>query len=115
MELSGESKLLRIFVGEKDVLGHKPLYEVILYEAKKNNMAGCTVLRGIMSYGASSVVHTAGLIEISSDMPIVIEIIDLEEKINAFSKVVGDLLEKLGCGGLVTVEKAAVLWYMPKK
>ncbi len=106
MQLNGDCKLLRIFIGENDKLGHQPLYECILREARKNGMAGCTVSRGIMSYGASSHIHSAKLIDISSDLPIVVEIVDMEEKINNFTEKIGDLLDLAGCGGLITIEKA---------
>jgi len=117
MELPTDSKLLRIFIGEIDKIGHQPLYEIILFEARKQSLAGCTVIRGIMSFGASSKVHTARLIDISEDLPIVVEIVDTEEKINAFVPTVDSLMEKAACGGLVTVEKAGVLYYKhgPKK
>ena len=111
MELSNESKLLRIFIGEMDKIGHQPLYEAILYEAKNQGMAGCTVLRGIMSYGASSKVHTARLIEISEDLPIVVEIVDSEEKVKAFLETAGMLIEQACCGGLITMENASVFFY----
>jgi PII-like signaling protein len=114
MEPGHDSKLLRLFIGEADKLGHQPLYEAILFEAKKQQVAGCTVLRGIMSFGASSFVHTAKLIEISQDLPIVIEIIDVEDKINAFAETAGQMLEQTGCGGLMTIEKASVLYYKPR-
>ena len=115
MELPTESKLLRIFIGEMDKIGHQPLYEVILLEARKQGMAGCTVLRGIMSFGASTKVHTAKLIDISEDLPIVVEIVDQEEKVNAFVGVVDALMEKTGRGGLITIEKAGVLYYKPRR
>jgi len=115
MELDGKSKLLRIFIGEIDKIGHKPLYEVILHEARKEGIAGATVLRGIMSYGASTRIHTAKLIDISEDLPIVIEIIDAEEKINAFIPIVNSLFEQCGRGGLITTEQVNVLYYKPKK
>ncbi len=114
MELNGDSKLLRIFIGEIDKLGHQCLHEVILFAARKNGMAGCTILRGIMSFGASSMVHTAKLIDISEDLPIVIEIIDHEDKINSFAEVASELMEKAGCGGLITIENASVLYYKPR-
>ena len=114
MELQYDSKLLRIFIGESDKLGHQPLYEAILFAARNNSMAGCTVLRGIMAFGASSHVHTAKLIEISQDLPIVVEIVDKEEKINAFAAIADNMLEKAGCGGLITIEKATVLYYKSK-
>jgi PII-like signaling protein len=81
--------------------------------AKERGLAGCTVMRGIMAYGASSRVHTARMIEISQDLPIIVEIVDKEEKINAFVDIAGELLEKARCGGLITVEKAHVLYYKP--
>src|SRR5580658_3431095 len=98
MELSTDSKLLRIFIGEIDNIGHQPFYEVILYAAKEQGMAGCTVLRGIMSYGASSKIHTARLIDISTDLPIIVEIVDTEEKVNLFMVVVDGLMAKAACG-----------------
>ncbi len=111
MELNADSKLLRIFIGEIDKVGHQPLYEVILFAAKKQGLAGCTVLRGIMAFGASTRVHTAKLIDISEDLPIIIEIVDQEEKVNAFANTVDDLMQKAACGGLITIEKANVLYY----
>jgi PII-like signaling protein len=114
MELQGQSKLLRIFVGESDRVGHQTLYELILLSAREKGMAGGTVLKGIMSYGASSHIHLARLIELSEDLPIVIEIVDHAEKIDGFIPAVNDLFEKCGKGGLITVEKVDVLYYKPK-
>jgi uncharacterized protein len=113
MELDADSKLLRIFIGEIDKIGHQCLYEALLLAAKQHGLAGCTVIRGIMSYGASTRVHAARLIEISQDLPIIVEIVDKEEKINDFLKVAGALMEKAACGGLITIEKAHVLYYKP--
>src|SRR5574339_516612 len=104
MELQGQSKLLRIFVGESDRIGHQPLYEVILLSAREKGLAGGTVLKGIMSYGASSHIHLARLIELSEDLPVVIEIVDRAEMIDAFLPVVNELFENCGKGGLITVE-----------
>ena len=115
MELQGQSKLLRIFVGEVDRINHQLLYEAILLAARENGLAGGTVLKGIMSYGASTRIHVARLIELSEDLPIVIEIVDNAEKIDSFIPVVNDLFEKCGRGGLITVEKVDVLYYRPKK
>ena len=94
MELQGESKLLRIFVGESDRIGHQTLYEAILLSARENGLAGGTVLKGIMSYGASSHIHVARLIELSEDLPIIIEIVDHGEKIDAFMPVLNELFQK---------------------
>jgi uncharacterized protein len=115
MELQGQSKLLRIFVGEVDKIGHQLLYEAILLAAREKGLAGGTVLKGIMSYGASTRIHVARLIELSEDLPIVIEIVDKAEKIDSFISVVNDLFERCGRGGLITVEKVDVLYYRPKK
>lgn len=115
MELQGQSKLLRIFVGEVDKIGHQLLYEAILVAAREKGLAGGTVLKGIMSFGASSRIHVARLIELSEDLPIVVEIVDEEKKIDAFIPTVNDLFEKCGRGGLITVEKVDVLYYKPKK
>lgn len=115
MENDPNSKLLRIFVGELDKVDHETLYERIVIEAKRQNMAGATILRGIMSYGASSLIHSSKLLRLSEDLPIVIEIVDHEEKINSFMPVVEALIEKSGRGGLITIEKADVRYYRPKK
>src|SRR5438034_11136521 len=115
MELQGRSKLLRIFVGEVDKIGHRLLYEAILLAAREKGLAGGTVLKGIMSYGASTRIHVARLIELSEDLPIVVEIVDLAEKIDSFIPVVNDLFERCGRGGLITVAKVDVLYYRPKK
>lgn len=115
MELNGQSRLLRIFVGEIDKLGHQPLYEAIVLSARKAGIAGATVTRGILSYGASTRLHAAKLIDISEDLPIVIEIVDREEKINAFLPTVNQLFEECGRGGLITIEKVEVIYYKSKK
>jgi PII-like signaling protein len=117
MKLDQDSKLLRIFIGEIDKIGHQPLYEAIVFAARKEGLAGATVIKGVMSYGASTKVHTAKLIDISEDLPIIVEIVDEEEKINDFLPTVNQLMEKAACGGLITIEKAFVLYYKhrPKK
>ncbi len=115
MELSRDSKLLRIFIGTTDKVDHSPLYEAIVFAARKDGLAGATVIKGIMSYGASSLIHSAKLMDISVDMPIVVEIVDHEEKINEFVNVVSGLMEKASCGGLMTIEKAEVLYYKPRQ
>lgn len=111
MEHDPNAKLLRIFIGESDKAGHQPLYEALVYEAKKQGLAGATVLRGIMGFGANSRVHTAKLFELSADLPIVVEIVDSEEKIRAFVQIVNALFESTRSGGLVTIEKAEVIRY----
>ena len=111
----GQAILLRIFIGESDKIGHKTLYEAIVQEACKQGVAGATVLRGIMGYGASTIIHTAKLIDISEDLPIVIEIVDEEEKINNFLPLVNKLIDECGRGGLITTEQVNVLYYEHKK
>ena len=112
MKLVGEGKLLRIFVGEADKDGHAPLYESIVLKAREMGFAGATVLRGVEGFGAASrVIHTAKILRLSEDLPIVIEIVDTEEKIKSFLPVVDRLLEEVGGGGLVTIEKADIIKY----
>jgi uncharacterized protein len=115
MKLQGESKLLRIFVGESDRIGHDLLYEMILLKAREKGLAGGTVIKGIMSYGASSHLHRARLIELSEDLPIIIEIIDHAEKIEAFLPIVNELFEQCGRGGMITLENVDVIYYQSRK
>jgi uncharacterized protein len=115
MENSPNAKLLRIFVGESDKSGPMPLYEAIVFAAKKSSLSGATVTRGIMGYGANSKVHTTKLFEISADLPLVIEIVDTEEKIRDFTKIVEQMFEETKSGGLITLEKAEVIRYRAGK
>jgi uncharacterized protein len=111
MENNPNAKLLRIFVGESDKAGRQPLYEAIVFEAKKQSLSGATVTRGIMGFGANSKVQTTKLFEISADLPLVIEVVDTEEKIREFTKTVEQLFEQTKSGGLITLEKAEVIRY----
>lgn len=111
MENTPDAKLLRIFIGESDKAGNQPLYEAIVFEAKKQSLSGATVTRGIMGFGANSKVHTAKLFDISIDLPLVIEIVDTEEKIRAFVKTVDEMFEQSNSGGLITIEKAEIIRY----
>jgi PII-like signaling protein len=115
MENNPDAKLLRIFIGESDKVGQQPLYETLVYEAKKQGLSGATVIRGIMGFGANSKVHTAKLFEISSDLPLIVEIVDTEEKIRDFTKTVERLFEQTKSGGLITIEKAEVIRYKAGK
>jgi uncharacterized protein len=116
MKLEGEGKLLRIFVGEADRLDHKPLYEQFVLKAREMGLAGATVLRGIEGFGARSrVMHTAKILRLSEDLPIVVELVDTAEKIDTFVKVAGDMLERAGCGGMITEERAHVIRYTSGK
>ena len=91
------------------------MYEAIVYEAKKQGLAGATVVKGTMGYGANSRVHTAKLFDISADLPMVVEIVDSEEKIRAFTQIVEQLFESTRSGGLITIEKAEVIRYKAGK
>jgi len=112
MKLSEEALLLRVFIGEKDKCGGKPLYEEIVLKANEAGLAGATVLRGIMGFGATTrKIKTAKILDISDNLPLVVEIVDTEEKIRQFIPSV----ECLMTGGLVTLEKAKVIHYSPEK
>ncbi|HNY02316.1 MAG TPA: DUF190 domain-containing protein [Bacteroidales bacterium] len=113
MELERDAKLLRIFIGENDRKGQKPLYEEIVFEAKKRGLMGVTVTRGIMGFGANTRIHRSKFLEISADLPLVIEIVDTEEKVRAFTEVIEALFEETASGGLITLEKAEVIRYKP--
>jgi hypothetical protein len=107
MQIPQEAVLLRIFIGESDRWHHQPLYEALVLRAREMRLAGATVLRGPMGFGKSSRMHTAKILRLSMDLPLVIEIVDSEEKINTFLPVLDEMLK----GGLVTLEKARVVHY----
>ncbi|MBI4548758.1 MAG: DUF190 domain-containing protein [Ignavibacteriae bacterium] len=112
MKLAGEGKLLRIFLGELDRFEHKPLYEAIILKAREMGLAGATVLRGIQGFGAGSrVIHTAKILRLSEDLPILIEIVDTEDKIKSFLPIADEMIEKVGCGAMMTIEKAEIIKY----
>jgi uncharacterized protein len=115
MEIQSNFKLLRIFIGEADKTGHQSLYEAIVLAARQKHLAGATVLRGIMGFGANSVIHSTKWFELSTDLPIVIEIVDDEEKIRNFISEVERLIEHSNSGALITLEKAEVIRYLPMK
>jgi len=107
MHLPHDAILLRIFIGESDRWEHKPLYEAIVLKAREMHMAGATVLRGPMGFGKTSHLHTAKILRLSMDLPLIIEIVDSEEKINAFLPILDEMMG----GGLVTLEKVKVIDY----
>jgi len=107
MQIPHEAVLLRIFLGESDRWEYKPLYEAIVLKAREMHLAGATVLRGPMGFGKSSRLHTAKILRLSMDLPLVIEIVDSEEKIQSFLPV----LDKMMGGGLLTLEKVRVIDY----
>jgi PII-like signaling protein len=107
MQIPEDAILLRIFIGESDRWEAGPLYEAIVLKARELHLGGATVLRGPMGYGKTSRLHTAKILNLSTDLPLVIEIVDGEEKINALLPE----LDKMISGGLVTLEKVKVLHY----
>ena len=107
MELPSEASLLRVFIGESDRNEGKPLYEVVVEEARRHGMAGATVIRGFLGFGANSRIHTSKVLRLSEDLPVVIEIVDTESKIDAFLPVLDGLIGE----GLVTLEKVRVIAY----
>lgn len=107
MQIPTEGKLLRIFVGEADRWHGKPLYEAIVEEARKRGLAGATVWKGFMGFGRHSRMHTAKILRLSEDLPVVIEIVDAPEKIEAFLPDLDAMVQE----GLVTLERAEVLMY----
>ena len=115
MHITGEAKLLRIFVGESDLSHHVPVYEKIVSEARKFELAGTTVFKGIMGYGGTSRIHTAKILRLSEDMPLIIEIVDEERKIENFLPIIEQIFEEANCGGLITIEKASIIKYTADK
>lgn len=107
MKLPEEGLLLRIFIGESDMKKSKALYEQIVIKARELNMAGATVTRGIMGFGADSRMHTAKLLRLSEDLPVIIELVDTEEKINALIPYLDEVVTE----GLITLEKVRIIKY----
>ena len=107
MNLPEDAMLLRILIGESDRWHHRPLYEALIMKAREAGLAGATMLRSPMGFGASSRLHTAKILQLSTDLPIVIEIVDTEEKLNAFLPVLDEMMG----GGLVTLERVKVIHY----
>lgn len=111
MKSPENGKLLRVFIGESDRWDHKPLFEAIVLKARELGLAGATVLRGAMGFGASSHLHTTKILRLSMDLPVVIEIIDTEEKINLLIPH----LDEMVLEGLVTIEDVRVIKYRANK
>ncbi len=107
MKLEGEGKLLRIFIGESDKHGRKPLYQAIVEMLREEGMAGATVLRGIEGFGATSHLHTARILRLSEDLPIVIEVADTAERIEAIMPKIDEMVVE----GMVTIERIEVVSY----
>jgi PII-like signaling protein len=109
MRLEGDGCRLRIYLGELDKHGHQPLYEAIVLKARELGLAGATVLRGPMGFGAASRMHTAKILRLSDDLPVVVDLVDTTDKINAFLPV----LDQMMAGGLVTTEPVHIVRYRP--
>jgi PII-like signaling protein len=107
MQIPRQAVLLRIFIGESDHCDGKPLYEAIVMKAREQHLAGATVLRGPMGFGKSSRLHTSKILRLSEDLPLLIEIVDSEDNINAFLPILDGMMSS----GLVTLEKVQVLQY----
>jgi PII-like signaling protein len=107
MKISEEGQLLRIFVGESDKWGGKPLYEALVLKAREMGLAGATMLRGLMGYGAASRVHTAKILRLSEDLPVIVEIVDSQEKIASFLPIIDEMVQE----GLVTLERVQIILY----
>ncbi len=111
MKIVGDGKLLRIFLGEADRYRNLPLYEVIIRKARELGLAGATAWRGIEGYGARSRIHTARILRLSEDLPMIIEIVDSEDRIRAALPEIEALIEESNSGGLITLEKAEIIRY----
>ena len=107
MKIPENGQLLRIFIGESDHWHGKPLYEALILKAREMGLAGATMMRGLMGYGANSRIHTAKLLRLSEDLPVVVEMVDSEEKISAFLPVIDEMVQE----GLVTLEAIKVIQY----
>ena len=112
MQIKGEAKLLRIFLGESDKIYSTTVYEKIVLEARKAELAGATVFKGIMGFGGRSRIHTSKILRLSEDMPLIIEIVDEELKIDKFIPVVEQIFDEANCGGLITIERAEIIKYI---
>ena len=105
--LTGEQVLMRIFIGESDTHGHIPLYEALVEFFRKEGFAGATVLRGVAGFGAHSVYHTDKLLRLSMDLPIVVEVVESQERIDGVMPKIDEMMS----GGMITLEKATVIRY----
>jgi PII-like signaling protein len=115
LEISGQAVLLRIFIGESDKSGHLPLFEAIVRKARDAGLAGATVLKGVLGYGATARIRTTKILDLSADLSMVIEIVDEEARIEAFQSTLSELMDRANCGGLVTLENVRVIHYLPEK
>lgn len=115
MPLAGKASVLRIYIGSFDKDGHKPMYESIIEEAKKFGLCGATVYRGVMSYGANSVVHSEKLWVLSGDLPIIIEIVDKRQLLEEFVEHFKEVYDSNAFGGMITIHDVEVITYQAHK
>ena len=108
--LVGDQMLMRIFIGESDRYGHQPLYEALVELLRKDGFAGATVLRGVSGFGANRVYHTQKLLDLSADLPIIVEVVDSQEKIYSILPRIDEMM----AGGMITLEKTTVIRYSTK-
>lgn len=113
METTSEAKLLRIFISSTDKFRHAPLYEVIVFAARRYGLAGATVIKGFMGYGASSVIRTQRLWEITEKLPMVIEIVDEAHRVDGFVETILPYFDKIPKGGLITLERVEIVLHKP--
>jgi PII-like signaling protein len=111
MNLSGKVKKLVIIVGESDKVYQRPLFEAIVYAAKKYKISGATVTRGVLSYGENSLSHSSKIFALSEDVPMVLTFVDVEDRLRDFSMIINRLMDKAATGGLITMEKVEILRY----
>lgn len=111
MVLEGDAKKLKVIVGEADIVYRRPLYEAILFAAKKYRMAGVTIYKGVLSYGADSISNHIKVFSTSDELPMIIEMIDRAERVYDFSEIVSKLMDKAKSGGIVFVESVDVVAY----
>ncbi len=114
MEIKGTGKLLRVYIGENDRYKGKPLFEAIVETLREKDVAGATVIRGIEGFGAGSrVIRTSRLLRLSEDLPVLIEVVDTEERIQLAIQLIEELVNEAGCGSLMTLEKVEIIRYHP--
>jgi len=111
MEINREAKLLRIFISSTDKFKHTPLYEVIVFAAKRYGLTGATVLRGVMGFGASHVINSTKFWEITEKLPMVVEIVDEGDKIEKFTETILPYFDKIRYGGMITLEKVSIVMH----
>lgn len=111
MNLTGKAVKLKITIGEKDSVYQRPLYEAIVFAAKKYKISGVTVVKGIMNYGANSLYQSVKVFALSPDLPVIIEMVDRYERLTDFAAIVSRLMDKADAGGLITIEDVEVLHY----